>query len=69
MQNGDYGDQRHLREKKKERKRNKRPTFTQQPGKDHFHINSRRLVWCTSKILWGFDSYFILLFQEIYKAK
>ena len=61
MQNGDYGDQWHLREKKC----NKRPTFSQRLGKDRFHINSRRPFWCTSKILWGLDSYFILMFQEI----
>lgn len=66
MQNGDYGDQWHLREKKK---KEKSPTFSQRLGKDRFHINSRRPFWCTRKILWGLDSYFILLFQEIYKAK
>ena len=65
MQNGDYGDQWHLRGKK----RNKRPTFSQRLGKDRCHMNSRRPFWCTSKILWGLDSYFILMFQEIYKAK
>lgn len=38
MQNGDYGDQWHLREKK----RKKSPTFSQRLGKDRFQMNSRR---------------------------